>query len=296
MRIVVTGGTGFVGRALVDRLKSEGHRVVVVSRAPEKAAKELGLDEAYDWDSLHRCFAEPVEAVVHLAGETVQGRWSEKKAKEVWDSRIATTTKLARAIEEAEQQPKVWVSASGIGFYGEGGERVLQESDGAGDDFFARLCVEWEGVAMGAQTSDMRVVCARFGIVLGADGGALSAMLLPAKSGLSGPLGSGKQWWSWVSLKDAVEALVFCVECDALHGPTNVVSPNPIRQADFQKELCRALHRPAWMPAPAFAVRLLLGRFADEVLSSKRVEPKALKNAGFAWSQPELWPLLSTIF
>jgi NAD dependent epimerase/dehydratase family enzyme len=166
----------------------------------------------------------------------------------------------------------------------------------AGEDYFARLCVEWEGIARASESSDLRVVCARFGIIIGQGGGALKAMLLPAKSGLSGPLGTGKQWWSWIALPDVVRALVHALEQDAIRGPLNVVAPEPIRQADFQRSLCRALHRPAWIPAPAFGVRLLLGRFADEVLASKRVTPRVLSETGFEWSFPTLESIFGDLF
>jgi hypothetical protein len=296
MRIVVTGGTGFVGRPLVCRLGDLGHEVVVVSRAPQRAKEQLGVNEAWTWDDLHECFQVPVDAVIHLAGETVQGRWTEKKEAEVWESRIRTTSLLAQAIETAKVKPSVWISASGIGFYGEGGERHLAETDGPGDDYFARLCVEWEGLALATETPEMRVVCSRFGIILGEGGGALKAMLLPAKSGLSGPLGTGRQWWSWVSLDDVVGVLVHALGHKEIRGPLNVVAPEPIRQADFQRVLCRVLRRPAWLPAPAFGVRLILGRFADEVLSSKRVMPNVLVQTGYQWQFSSLDALLVKLF
>jgi len=296
MRIVVTGGTGFVGRPLVKRLLELGHEVSVVSRSPERAKESLCLETAWSWENLEECFAGGVDAVIHLAGETVQGRWSAKKETEVWESRIRTTTQIAEAIEAAEVPPKVWISASGIGFYGEGGERELQEQDAAGDDYFARLCVKWENIALSTARSGRRVVCTRFGIILGEGGGALKAMMLPTKSGIGGPLGSGKQWWSWISLEDVVGALVHVLEHDGVSGPVNVVAPTPMRQGEFQKLLSRALHRPSWIPAPAFGVRLLLGRFADEVLSSKRVMPTVLTETGFEWSMPTLKEVFDALY
>ncbi len=295
MRIVVTGATGFVGRPLVERLSEMGHEIAVVSRTPNRAKEMLSVQEAWAWEELSACFRKPVDGVIHLAGETVQGRWTSEKASKVWDSRLNTTTMLRDAIEACEHTPSVWISASGIGFYGDGGERHLLEPESAGDDYFARLCVEWEGLVLAAQSPQLRVVCARFGIVLGEGGGALKVMLLPAKTGLSGPLGSGQRWWSWIALHDTVGALIFALENGSVRGPMNVVAPEPIRQRDFQRALCRALHRPAWFPAPAFGVRLILGQFADEVLSSKRVVPGVLKEHGFTWSFSSLADVFAAV-
>jgi uncharacterized protein (TIGR01777 family) len=281
MRILITGATGFIGRALVAELQSADHTVVVVSRSPESAASKLPNTQAVSWDFLEEIFEGGVDTVVHLAGETVQGRWNKKKLLEVRDSRIRCTQTLLAAIEKASVPPKVFVSASGIGFYGEGGETLLSETAVCGDDYFAALCVDWEAEASRATMVGCRVVMARFGIVIGKGGGALNAMLLPAQVGIGGPLGSGRQWWSWVSLDDAVGSIVHAISNDAITGPINVVSPNPIRQHDFQRVLGRVLSRPSFMPAPAFALKMILGTFAQEVLSSKRVIPSVLTDTGY---------------
>ena len=288
MRIFVTGATGFVGKALVERLVALGHDVGAVSRDPRSARERLGIHEVYSWDELSKAFDSGFDAVVHLAGESVKGLWTQAKADEVWNSRIWTSEALVEAITQSSQRPGVLVSASGIGFYGDAGEEELDEQSGAGDDYFARLCVEWEALILSADLPDVRVACARFGIVLGPGGGALALMVLPAKTGLSGPLGSGRQWWSWVSLEDAVSALVHMVQNSDVQGPVNVVAPQPIRQSAFQKTLCAALSRPSFIPTPAFGVRMLLGRFAEEVLASKRVKPTVLKNTRFEWADSEL--------
>lgn len=292
MRILVTGATGFIGRALVESLQTAEHAVVVVSRSPESAAAKLPNSQAVSWDSLGHIFADGVDAVVHLAGETVQGRWNKKKLIEVRDSRIKCTQTLMAAIKNAPTPPGVLVSASGIGFYGEGGETPLSETAICGDDYFAALCVDWEAEASQASEVGCRVVLARFGIVIGMGGGALNAMLLPAQIGIGGPLGSGRQWWSWVSLDDAVGAIQYALINDAIVGPINVVSPEPIRQHDFQRVLGRVLSRPSFMPAPAFALKMILGTFAQEVLSSKRVLPSALEGAGYEFSEPDLEAVL----
>ena len=296
MRIVVTGATGFIGRTLVSSLVAGGHEVVAISRSPDAARSILEIDEAYSWDGLDDAFAQPVDAVVHLAGESVKGYWTKAKVKEVWDSRIRTTTALVAAIHAAADVPSVLISASGIGYYGDAGEVELKEQAPPGEDYFARLCVEWERLILATEMKGMRTVSLRFGIVLGADGGALPTMALPAKTGLSGPLGSGKQWWSWVSQGDAVAAIEHVLHTPELEGAVNVVTPDPIRQVDFQRSLCAALNRPSFLPAPAFGVRLILGKFADEVLSSKRVIPAALSSTGFRWADDDLDGLFQRIF
>jgi uncharacterized protein (TIGR01777 family) len=230
----------------------------------------------------------PVDVVIHLAGETVQGRWNRAKMQAVRESRLTTTAALVDAISRAPAPPRVLLSASGIGYYGEGGEDKLNESALAGDDYFAELCVEWEAGATGARDAGCRVVLLRFGIILGPGGGALDVMLTPAKWGVSGPLGGGQQWWSWISLADVVGAILHGIETPSVDGPINVVAPEPIRQRDFNRALCGLLGRPSWVPAPAFALRLVLGRFADEVLASKRVTPEVLAATGFEWSIPDL--------
>jgi uncharacterized protein (TIGR01777 family) len=290
MRIVLTGATGFLGSALTAKLLSDGHSVVAVSRSPQKAIDRLGVESAVSWDALDEAFSSPVDAVVHLAGETVQGRWNARKIEEVRASRLTTTAKVVEAIDRAATQPKVLISASGIGFYGDAADAELRESSPPGDDYFAELCVEWESLAASAPC---RVALMRFGIILGRDGGALNVMLLPAKAGISGPLGGGQQWWSWVSLDDAVGSIVHALHAENVNGPVNVVSPEPVRQKQFNAVLCRKLNRPAFVPAPAFALKLVLGMFATEVLSSKRVIPHALTSSGYQWVHSDLESALS---
>jgi len=268
---------------------------VAITRRPEAAREALGIGEAYAWADLTDAFTVPVDAVVHLAGESVKGYWTKAKVKEVWESRIWTTKAVVEAVAQAPVTPAVLLSASGIGYFGDAGESILEEGATPGEDYFAQLCVEWESIVLGAGLSNVRTVCTRFGIVLGNGGGALPMMALPAKTGLSGPLGSGRQWWSWIALGDAVRALIHAIEDPRLTGPVNVVAPDPIRQADFQKQLGLALRRPAFLPAPAFGVRLLLGKFADEVLSSKRVVPSALATSGFVWESANLSTLLEEL-
>lgn len=291
-KILITGASGFIGSALVAKLKG-GHEVLAISRSPLRTAQQLGLqgDSVFDWDSVSDALDLNVSAVVHLAGESVQGLWVGDKQGRVCASRLTCTKLLVDAIAKAANPPSVVLSASGIGFYGDQqGEAILDESASAGDDFFAKLCVQWESIVGELNTlkSSCRVCTLRFGIVVGPEGGALKAMLLPTRLGIAGPLGTGQQWWSWVALADAVAAIMFALRHDALVGPVNVVAPVPIRQADFQHTLSRAVSRPSFMPAPAFALRAVLGTFAEEVLSSKRVVPAKLSEAGFTWQYGEL--------
>ena len=285
MRVIVTGATGFVGAALTERLQAKGHTVVAVSRNPISASERLNGVSAVDWDGLGGALEEPTQAVVHLAGETVQGRWNTRKIEEVRTSRLRTTARVIEAIESAPHKPGVLVSASGIGFYGSAKDDELTEVSLPGDDYFARLCVEWEQATFSAPC---RSVAMRFGIVIGPEGGALDVMKLPAKMGVSGPLAGGKQWWSWVDIDDAVGAIMHAMNHEAISGPVNVVAPQPIRQIDFNRVLCAHLKRPSFMPAPAFALRLVLGTFATEVLSSKRVIPEVLLTSGYEWARPDL--------
>jgi len=252
--------------------------------------ERLGLESAVSWDALDEAFSSPVDAVVHLAGETVQGRWNARKIEEVRASRLTTTAKVVQAVERAETRPNVLISASGIGFYGDGAETELRENAPPGDDYFAELCIEWESLAASAPC---RVALMRFGIILGRDGGALDVMLLPAKAGISGPLGGGQQWWSWVALDDAVGSIVHALHAEHVNGPVNVVAPEPVRQKDFNAALCRKLNRPSFVPAPAFALKLVLGMFATEILSSKRVIPHALTASDYQWTHSDLDSALS---
>jgi uncharacterized protein (TIGR01777 family) len=296
MKIVVTGATGFVGSRLSERLKQEGHSVVALTRNATSARKKVPvLEAAFDWDPVSGppsgdAFA-GAHAVVHLAGETVVGRWTEAKRAAIRDSRVVGTRNLIAGLEKLTEKPGILVAASAIGFYGDRGDEQLTESSGAGDDFLADTCQKWEAESSKAAALGMAVAQIRIGVVLASGGGALDAMLMPFKLGAGGPLGSGQQWWSWIHRDDLCDLIRHLIERKQ-SGVFNATSPNPVRQKDFAKVLGRVLRRPAFMPAPAFALKIVLGGFSTELLSSKRVLPEATQAAGFKHQFPELEPAL----
>lgn len=288
-RIAITGASGLIGTALVGHLKSEGHTVQRLVRRPVVASDEIRWDPKsgyVDIDALRG-----VDAVIHLAGVGVgDKRWTKKYKAEILNSRLLGTTAIAHAV--AEVKPDVFISASAIGWYGESGNRGVVESDSAGDDFLAAVCREWEAAADLA--GDVRTVKLRTGLVLDPTGGALGRMLPLFKLGLGGKLGSGKQWWSWITLHDVVRAINFCLEND-VSGPVNLTAPNPVTNQEFTAALARAMHRPAVFPVPAIALKIALGGFSMEVLGSKKVIPQALQNAGFNWDFPHLTQALDVL-
>ncbi len=298
MRVLISGATGFVGRPLCERLQASGHVVGVFSRSPERARKSLPGVEAFGWDPEK---GEPppesldnVDAVVHLAGEPVFGIWTQAKKQAIVASRVDSTRNLVSAIARREDRPKTLICASAIGYYGERGDQDLTEADAPGDDFLAETSVAWERTAREAEQVGVRVVNLRTGIVLAPDGGALEQMLTPAKLGLGGPLGSGEQWWSWISRNDWLRLTEFLLTSQ-FAGPVNVTAPKPVRQKDFAKALGRALGRPAFLPAPAFVLKAVLGGFSAELLSSKKVLPAAAERLGFAFEDPELEAFLGSL-
>jgi uncharacterized protein (TIGR01777 family) len=288
-RIAVTGASGLIGSALVGYLKSEGHTVQRLVRRATVAPDEIRWDPKtgyVDIDALRG-----VDAVIHLAGVGVgDKRWTKRYRSEILNSRLLGTTAIANAV--AEVKPQVFISASAIGWYGDSGNRAVIESDSVGNDFLAAVCREWEGAADLA--GDVRTVKLRTGLVLDPTGGALGRMLPLFRFGLGGKLGSGKQWWSWITLHDVVRAIVFCLE-KKISGPVNLTSPNPVTNQEFTAALARAMNRPALFPAPAIALKIALGGFSSEVLGSKKVMPSALTEAGFKWDYPHISPALQAL-
>ena len=288
-RIAISGASGLIGTALVGHLRSEGHTVQRLVRRKAQAPDEIQWDPAsnsVDIDALAG-----VDAIIHLAGANVgDHRWTKKYRAEILNSRLLGTTAIAHAVTTVA--PKVFISASAIGYYGETGNRAVTESDRGGDDFLAAVCREWEAAADLA--SNTRVVKIRTGLVLEPTGGALGRMLPLFRFGVGGKLGSGKQWWSWITLHDQIRAICHLLESD-LSGPVNLTSPNPVTNQEFTAALARALHRPALLPVPGFALKIALGGFSTEILGSKKVLPQALLDSGFTFDYPHITSALDEL-
>lgn len=299
MRIVVTGATGFIGAHLSRTLRERGDEVVALSRDPDSVARRApGVSRAYAWDPMSEpAPAEALEqaaAVVHLAGESVVGRWSGAKRRAIRETRVLGTRNLVAGIVRLENKPQVLVSASAIGFYGDRAGEELSEQSSGGNDYLASVCRQWEEEALKIKALGVRLVRIRTGIVLARDGGALGAMLLPFQLGLGGPLGSGEQWWSWIHRDDLVTLIIHSID-NNIDGIWNGTAPNPVTQKEFARVLGRVLRRPAFLPAPAFALKLILGGFAAELLSSKKALPRAAEASGVAFKYRELEPALREI-
>ena len=297
MKILVTGATGLVGTALVRRLASEGHTVCRLVRPQTKTGGgEAGaFDVAWNPENgeLAGAGVGP-DAVVNLAGASIAGgRWTAARKELLRSSRVDTTRALVNALAKMNARPRVLISASAIGYYGNRGDELLTEESAAGTDFLARIAKEWETEALTAEALGIRVVLARFGIILAKEGGALKQMMIPFRFGVGGKIGNGKQWMSWVALEDVVSILRLAIESNAVLGAVNVVAPEPVTNAEFTKELAKAMHRPALFPAPALALRLAMGEMADALLlSSQRVIPEKLKRLNHKFKYAELAPAL----
>ncbi|HMD40842.1 MAG TPA: TIGR01777 family oxidoreductase [Candidatus Acidoferrum sp.] len=300
MKILVTGSSGLVGTALVRSLARDGHTVCRLVR-PQSTAKgesKDGFDVAWNPATGELGGAAVgADAVVNLAGASIaDGRWSAERKAQFRSSRIDTTRSLVNALAKMNARPRVLLSASATGIYGDRGDEILTEESQPGNDFLANLGKDWEAEAVKAEAIGIRVVRARIGIVLSRDGGALPPMLLPFKFFAGGKLGSGKQWMSWITLEDLIEILRFALEKGDVRGPINVISPQPVQNAEFTKILGRTIHRPALLPAPAFALRLALGEMADALLlSGQRVLPQKLQHFGYQFLHPDLSSALAAI-
>ena len=283
MRVLVTGGTGFVGASLCRVLSGQGHTVTVVSRAPG------GPDRpTISWDDVGDALA-TTDAVVHLAGEPIAARrWTSAQKHRIAGSREGRTHALVEAMARAPRRPGVLVSASAIGFYGPRGDEPVDESTLAGRGFLAGVCQAWEHEAAHAETLGVRVVRLRLGIVLAPEGGALARMLPPFRFFLGGPLGAGRQWMSWIHRDDVIGLVVAALGDPAYRGAVNATAPHPVTNREFTRTLARVLMRPAWLRAPAFALRLALGEMATMLLTGQRVLPRVAERLGYAWRYPEL--------
>lgn len=285
MRILISGSTGFIGTALVKKLQDSGNVVVRLVRD----TKHAGIL----WDpykkTIDRSRLEGFDAVIHLAGESINGRWTAEKKKKIVDSRVESTRFLADCLTKLSKPPKAFISASAIGYYGDRNDEELTETSKPGNDFLAEVCSQWESEAKPIADAGIRVAHIRTGLVLSPDGGALKELLLPFKLGVGGPVGSGKQWWSWVAFEDIINIYEFTVTNDAVSGPINAAAPNAVRNNEFVKLLGKALHRPAFMPLPSIAVKLIFGEMGDGLLlGSQHVLPKVLEEKGYVFKQTDL--------
>ena len=283
MRVLLTGGTGFIGDPVARALRAAGHDVTIVSRHPGYVPAK-----AIAWDAVAAAVAE-TDAVVNLAGEPIaEGRWTPARKAGILASRVDATRVVVEGLRAAAKRPGVLVSASAVGFYGPHGDEALDETAPAGEGFLADVCRQWEAEAFRARDLGVRVAALRIGVVLGPGGGALAKMLLPFRACLGGPLGSGTQWMSWIHRDDVVGLVLAALDGAAYAGPVNATAPAPARNRDFTRALARAVHRPAVLPAPAFALRLALGEMADILLTGQRVVPAAATAAGYAFRHPDL--------
>jgi len=295
MQITLTGASGMVGSALVKSFEAGGHTVRRVVRSHEDGPNR------YLWDpesgQIDPAAIEGADAVVNLAGANIAGgRWTAARKRLIRESRVLGTTLLARCIADAKVKPRVLVNASGVGYYGVNSEAWLDEDSAHGGGFLAGVCREWEKATGAAATAGVRVVLLRMGVVISAKGGALGRLLPIFRSGLGGPIGEGKMWMSWISIDDLAGAVEHVIGNAAINGPVNAVSPNPITNREFSKALGEALHRPALLRTPAWAVRLAFGEMADEtVLASARARPRRLVEAGFDFKHPEIGDALARV-
>jgi hypothetical protein len=293
MRVLITGATGFIGRALVPLLRREGHQLIALVRSVERARSLLGAEvEAVALSAGTHALREALErsdAVVNLAGEAIMsGRWTEARRRVLVESRMQLTKQLVGAIAEARPRPKTLISGSAVGYYGDRGSEVLHESSSGSTDFLAQLCQDWEAAARLAEDFGLRVMTLRTGVVLGRDGGAMAQMLPPFRLGVGGPVGSGRQYMPWIHLHDLVRVIATALSDDRYEGPVNGAAPEQATSREFAKALGRALHRPAVLPVPALALKVIFGEAAGVLLGSQRVEPRRLRELGFTYRFPML--------
>jgi len=301
MRVVIAGGTGFIGKALVRSLSEAGHWVDLLTRDPIAQGtwtpKEV-LCLPWDGETLGSWAQrfEDADAVINLVGEPIVGkRWTLVQKEKLRTSRLASTKVIVTALRKAAKKPSVLINASAIGYYGHVAEGDVTEEAAKGAGFLADLCLDWEQEAMAASELGVRVVCLRIGVVLEQGGGAIQKMMLPFRLFAGGPLGSGKQWFPWIHREDLVHIITFILENPELSGPVNATAPDPVRMTDFCKAFGKALGRPSWAPVPSLALKLLMGEMADMLLTGQRVVPRKLQGAGYPFKYPAIGPALEAV-
>ncbi len=292
MKILIAGGTGFIGQALLEKLTRKGYEVTVISRHPEN--KNSGPVQFAGWNDAAQA-VEGKDAVINLTGEPVaEHRWTADQKKKIRTSRIDTTRILVEGIAKAQKKPSVLINASAIGYYGNVADGDVSESHAQGKGFLAETCAAWEAEARKAESFGLRVVLLRIGIVLEKSGGALRKLLPPFHFYAGGPLGSGKQWVSWIHREDVLGIILFALE-HSLSGPVNAAAPEAVTMKDFSGILGRALDRPSWLPAPEFALKLLLGERAEILLNGQKAVPQKLQTSGYPFRYPKLETALQSI-
>jgi uncharacterized protein (TIGR01777 family) len=300
MRIVLFGGSGFLGRYLIRRLAESGHEITLISRRPDVVQKKVhNAVTVKPWTPLENLpsILDGKDAVVNLAGESIgSARWTAIRKQAMLSSRVDTTKIVVEAVGKTTRKPSVLLNASAVGYYGNVPDREVTETHPPGDDFLADLCVHWEAEAIKAEKYGVRVVMPRTGIVLARDGGALQRMLLPFRLFVGGPLGSGRQWFPWIHIDDEINAMVFALENSAIAGPVNLTAPESVTMKQFCSALGKAMHRPSWARVPSFVLRIVLGEMADAlVLGGQKAVPKKLMESGFEFKFGRLQDALKSI-
>lgn len=297
MKICVTGGTGFVGTRLTQRLLSHGHEVTIVSSRGRSTVKHTSLLHTLkadttregEWQKEMGSF----DVIVNLTGRTIFNYWTESYKEKIYSSRVDTTKNIVKALPDKTQV--VLLNTSAAGYYGDSGDVEQVEDNPSGQDFLATVCEDWEKAAMAAKEKGARVATMRFGVVLGKGGGAIETMKTPFKLGLGGPIGDGSQWFPWIHVDDLVSAILFLINTEVLEGPFNFTAPAQVRQKEFARELAKSLSRPAFMPAPSFMMKTVLGDFGKSLLLGQKVVPKRLQENGFVFHYPQLQDALEEI-
>jgi uncharacterized protein (TIGR01777 family) len=292
-RVLVSGSSGPIGSALLPKLREHGYEVVRLVRGAPSRQDQIGWNPL---QALDPATVSGFHAVIHLAGESIVGRWTDAKKRRIHESRAEGTRNLSNALARTTIKPTVLVSASAIGFYGSRGDEILREDSSSGQDFLAAVCRDWEANTQPAVQAGIRTVQTRFGLILSRDGGALPKMLPPFRMGAGGNMGNGRQWWSWIHIDDVARGILHVINNAGLQGPANFVAPNPVTNSEFTQALAGVLHRPALFPMPAFAARLLFGQMADELLlASQRVEPAKLANSGYRFEYSDVRLALASL-
>lgn len=294
MRVIITGGAGFIGQRLTAALIEKGHQIIVLDHHPPSSEVAFVQVDLAGQELPAELF-QNIDAIIHLAGRNIFARWNQQVKKEIYDSRILGTRSLVKSLAKLSRKPEVFISASAVGFYGDRGEENLDESSTQGSDFLAKVCIDWEKEALVAGNYGIRTVQVRTAPVLGA-GGLLAKVAPLYKLGLGGPLGSGNHWFPWVHLQDIVNIYIFALENRDMRGPVNACSPHLVRNSEFSRVLAQVMHRPHLFKVPRWAVRLVFGDLADVVLSSQKVHPAFLTRASYKFAFPDIRKALENLY